>query len=39
MLASQNGHTATAQLLIEANANIGAMNKVRECEWVELQTG
>ena len=31
MIASQNGHTATAQLLVEAGANKEAKNKVRDC--------
>ena len=39
MIASKHGHTATAQLLIEAHANVDAMNKVREGEEVELQRG
>ena len=30
MIASQNGHTATAQILVEAGANKEAKNKVRE---------
>jgi len=31
MIASQRGHTATAQLLVEAGADKEAKNKVRDC--------
>jgi len=31
MIASHNGHTATAQLLVEAGADKEAKNKVRDC--------
>ena len=31
MIASQRGHTATAQLLVEAGANKEAKQKVRDC--------
>ena len=31
MFALQNGHTATAQLLVEAGANKEAKQKVRDC--------
>jgi len=31
MIASQHGHTATAQLLVEAGADKEAKSKVRDC--------
>jgi len=39
MYASQNGHTATAQLLVEAGADKDAKNEVGQYERIHGPTG